>query len=202
MIISKSRLTQPIRDILLTAKYFSTKPTSATDLSSYSNSFVWNSPVSLIEKSIITMLDNEKYNYKNKLIEYWFQHQIKSQGLEPHCDYNHIIRKESLTQDGSWLHTCKKTDIMSPVTISCYLQTSMSGGELCISDQTWFDYATPLSVNSNIIKSFPYKMYSPEVDDIFYFNGSKYFHWINPVLEGERKSMQINFWDNDSLKPT
>ncbi len=37
---------------------------------------------------------------------------------------------------------------------------------------------------------------------VLYFEGSRYYHWINEVKSGSRKSILINFWNDDSLKST
>ena len=199
-ITKKSTLSNELKELFLTAPYFEAKPTSF-NLEEYTNFFKWNEPKTDIEHAIITLLDLEDYNYTGKIIEYWFQHQINGQSLAPHCDYNHLIRNESLINSGDWIHTVDKNLVMSPVTIGCYLKVgNMIGGELCISEKDWFDYAEPLKFTANDIenvKSYPYEQYMPRDNDILYFEGSRYFHWINPVIEGERKSMMINFWPED-----
>lgn len=199
-ITKKSTLSNELKEIFLSASYFKTKPTTY-NLEDYTNYFRWDKPKTEIENAIIRLLEIEECTFTNKIIEYWFQHQVKGQSLAPHCDYNHIIRNEVLTSSGEWLHTVDKAIIMSPITIGCYLKVgNMIGGELCISEKDWFDTADPLRFVGNDlenIKSYPYEQYMPRDNDILYFEGSKYFHWINPVIEGERKSMMINFWPED-----
>jgi hypothetical protein len=190
-IIKKSQLDKDTAEVLLSAKYFEFKP-AFTSLSSFSNSFKWDSPTSEIEYAIISLLDREEIIYNNMTIEYWFQHQKQGQGLAPHCDYNHIVRA------GSKINFDVPEKVMSPITIGCYLQVeNMTGGELCISDHTWFNEPNPLSINSSDILKHPYETYTPQLYDILYFEGSRYFHWINRVESGERKSMMINFWPED-----
>lgn len=190
-IIKKSQLDKDTADVFLCAKYFERKP-APVSLASFSNSFRWDSPASEIEYAIIALLDKEEVSYNNKTIEYWFQHQKQGQGLAPHCDYNHIVRA------GSQINFDVPEKVMSPITIGCYLQIEdMVGGELCISDYTWFNEPNPLSINSFDIKQHPYETYAPQTYDILYFEGSRYFHWINEVVSGERKSMMINFWPED-----
>jgi len=87
---------------------------------------------------------------------------------------------------------------MSPVTIGCYLKVGNTiGGELCISDKDWFNEPKPMAVSTDEILQHPYETFMPRDNDIVYFEGSRYFHWINTVIEGERKSMMINFWPGD-----
>jgi hypothetical protein len=193
-------LSPELASVFLTAPYFETKP-PIHNLEDFTNLFVWNEPKTQIEYSILKLLEIEGYDYSDKMIEYWFQHQLQGQALAPHCDYNHTIRSNSFEGGGGWLHSFPKELVMSPITIGCYLQIgNTTGGELCISDMDWFDLAKPLFLDDNDmqkIRSAHYETFMPRDGDIVYFEGSKYFHWINPVIEGERKSMMINFWPLD-----
>jgi hypothetical protein len=54
-----------------------------------------------------------------------------------------------------------------------------------------------MKVDIEGIKNSPHETFMPRDNDIIYFEGSRYFHWINTVVEGERKSMMINFWPGD-----
>lgn len=196
-IIKKSTLSDELKEVFLTAPYFTTKPTTF-NLEEYTNFFKWDEPVKEIEYAIIKLLDNEGYDYTNRYIEYWFQHQTKGQHLRPHCDYNHLIRRGSVIQDSSWIHTVDKSKVMSPITIGCYLKVgNMVGGELCISELDWFDEPEPMKIQPEKYTEHPFETYMPRDNDIVYFEGSRYYHWINPVIEGERKSMMINFWPED-----
>ena len=199
-ILKKSALSPELVSVFLTAPYFETKP-SPQKLEDFTNLFVWNEPKTQIEYSILKLLEIEGHDCSGKMIEYWFQHQLPGQALAPHCDYNHTIRSNSFEGGGSWLHSFPKELVMSPITIGCYLQIgNTTGGELCISDMDWFDLAKPLFLDENDmqkIRSTPYETFMPRDGDIIYFEGSKYFHWINHVIEGERKSMMINFWPKD-----
>ncbi len=196
-IIKKSTLSDKLKDVFLTAPYFTTKPTTF-NLEDYTNFFKWDEPKTPIEHAVIELLNHEGYDYSNKIIEYWFQHQIKNQELKPHCDYNHLIRKGSVVQDSSWIHAVDKDKVMSPITIGCYLKVgNMVGGELCISELDWFNEPEPMRIHPDEIIKAPYEIYMPRDNDIVYFEGSKYYHWISPVIEGERKSMMINFWPED-----
>tara|TARA_R110000822_G_scaffold5031_5_gene21785 strand:+ start:6454 stop:7071 length:618 start_codon:yes stop_codon:yes gene_type:complete len=197
-IIQSSKLKPEWREVLLTAEYFKNKPVNLTDLSAFTNYFDPEGDINLIESTIIEFLDNEQFYYKDKKIEYWFQHQVTGQNLAPHCDYNHSVREAIGIDDGKWLHEADKTQVMSPVTIGCYLEcNNLLGGELCISEYDWFEHPTPTFIDPDDIVKHPYEMFVPEQDDVIYFEGSKYFHWINDVKRGERKSMMINFWQKD-----
>lgn len=196
-ITKRSVLRNELRDIFLTAPYFHTKP-QTKNYEDYTNFFKWNEPKTQIEYALLKLLELEKYDCSDKFIEYWFQHQLPGQSLGPHCDYNHTVRSRSPGSKGDWLHSYPKELVMSPITIGCYLKIgNTTGGELCISDKDWFDIADPLVYSEDDlqkIKNCPYETYMPRDNDIIYFEGSKYFHWINSVIEGERKSMMINFW--------
>lgn len=201
-IIKKSVLSPELRDVFLTAKYFVEKP-QGFDLSQYTNYFNPRNPKTQIEYAILKMLDLEEYDPTGKIIEYWFQHQLPGQYLAPHCDYNHMAREKAIENDPRWLFNTDRTHTMSPVTIGCYLKIGNTiGGELCISDKDWFDDPNPLCHTGDqldAIKSYPYETFMPRDCDIVYFEGSRYFHWINPVIEGERMSMMINFWPKDLI---
>lgn len=186
-----------MKEVFLTAPYFEKKP-NTFNLEDYTNFFKWNKPKTEIEHGILQLLDLEQYDYTDKYIEYWFQHQVKGQLLRPHCDYNHMIRKGHIVQDSSWIHTVDRNKVMSPITIGCYLKVgNMVGGELCISELDWFDQPEPMKVDVERIEKHAHEVYVPRDNDIVYFEGSKYYHWINQVKEGERKSMMINFWPLD-----
>lgn len=201
-IIKKSVLSPELRDVFLTAKHFVEKP-RLLNLEEWTNYFDPSEPKTEIEHAILKLLELEEFDASDKIIEYWFQHQLPGQYLAPHCDYNHIIREKLVEADSNWILTADKKNIMSPVTVGCYLKIgNTTGGELCISDKDWFDDQNPLYHTGDqldIIRNYPYETFMPRDDDIIYFEGSKYFHWINPVIEGERKSMMINFWPKDLI---
>jgi hypothetical protein len=196
-ITKRSVLSAELADVFLTAPYFERKP-ATVNLEDYTNFFRWNEPKTQIEYAVLKLLEMERYDCSGKIIEYWFQHQVSGQRLQPHCDYNHLIRKGSIMQDSTWLHTVDKSLVMSPITIGCYLKVGNTiGGELCISDLEWFDCPEPMNVDVEAIKNSPHETFMPRDNDVVYFEGSRYFHWINTVIEGERKSMMINFWPGD-----
>ena len=196
-ITKRSVLSPELTNIFLTAPYFEVKP-NTINLEDYTNFFKWNEPKTQIEYAVLKLLEIEQYDCTNKIIEYWFQHQVTGQQLAPHCDYNHLLRKSSIVQDSSWIHGVDKSLVMSPITIGCYLKVGNTvGGELCISDLDWFDYPKPMNVDIEGIKNSSHETFMPKDNDIIYFEGSRYFHWIAPVIEGERKSMMINFWPFD-----
>ena len=47
---------------------------------------------------------------------------------------------------------------------------------------------------------YTHESFQPFEGAVLYFEGSRYYHWINEVKRGSRKSMLINFWDDCSLK--
>jgi len=198
LITKKSKLKPEYRDIFLTAKYFIEKPTNILNLEEWSTWFNPKHPNNPIEETLVNFLKDEQYDYAGYTIEYWFQHQLQGNYLAPHCDFNHIIRCHQGNDNGAWLHTVDKSRIMSPITIGCYLQTTdLEGGKLAISNHTWFEEPTPMFVDedqNNRIRAAKVELFTPQVDDVIYFEGSKHYHWIEKVIRGERKSMMINFW--------
>lgn len=197
-ITRKSKLKPEWREVFLTAKYFREKPDYFKDgLQAFTNYF--DEPSNDIEYAIIELLNQEQIDYSDKKIEYWFQHQIAGQSLAPHCDYNHNVREAMpLEEGGKWLHNTDTKYTMSPVTLACYLEAiDLVGGELCISECTWFNHPNPTVIIAGDIEQYPYETYTPVQDDLLHFEGSRYFHWINKVEQGERKSMMINFWPKD-----
>jgi hypothetical protein len=154
-------------------------------------------------QAIFDFLDSESYDYQNYTVEYWFQdfRQYKTrEQLLPHVDFNSKIWAKY--QDTNDLNSFSKKHVMSPVTITTYLDVTedMNGGELCISSFDWFN-SNPFKPDIDYIKSQPYEIYKPKSGDVLYFNGSRYYHWVNEVLTGRRKSIQINFWTEDQLPP-
>lgn len=153
------------------------------------------------QQAIFDFLDSEKYDYQDYTVEYWFQDFSQYTHLKkllPHVDFNEKIRsKYQNTNDPNGF---SKKYLMSPITIAAYLDVTddMDGGELCISSFDWFD-SNPFAPDIDYIKAQPYEIYKPKSGDVFYFNGSRYYHWVNEVLSGRRKSIQINFWTQDHL---
>jgi len=197
LIINKSKLKREFRDVFLTAKYFREKPHISAGLEAFTNWFDPTTPTNEIEETIIKFLDDESVDYTDKLIEYWFQHQVEGQYLSAHCDYNHKVRN-TIEDCGEWLHTVESEKIMSPITIGCYLEVNdLDGGEFGISSFTWHQVKRPLFLDEETyqqIHKANVELYNPKQDDVIYFEGSKHYHWIETVKKGERKSMMINFW--------
>jgi hypothetical protein len=100
----------------------------------------------------------------------------------------------------------KPEELMSPITIACYLEaTDLIGGEFCISERSWLDYEKELSppeVLKEELLKYTHESFQPFEGAVLYFEGSRYYHWINEVKRGSRKSILINFWDDCSLKST
>jgi hypothetical protein len=199
LIISKSKLKPEYRDIFLTAKFFSEKP-GFDDMSAWTNWFDPANAKGAIEQTILDFLDEQSYDYSDNQIEYWFQDFIDVGRLDPHCDYNHKVRGFGMDA-GEWLHTADKHMIMSPVTIGIYLEVSnLKGGDLIIHHHEWFNEPTPLFLDEHAQKRIaeaPKENYTPQQDDVIYFEGSRYYHSIEPMESGTRKSMMINFWPRE-----
>jgi hypothetical protein len=190
-IIRKSRIDPSLRDTLLTHDHL-VKGFASYSYDDRTNYFTSNNPQNLIDQTVIKFLDAEEFDYRDKDIEYWFQKKTVGESLSAHCDYNMFVRNGTISAD--YEH---KEYIMSPITLSVYLDISddLTGGELCISSKDWFDYPDPIYVIFDLERNnYPYETYSPVQDEVLYFHGSTYYHWINMVNSGHRTSMLINFW--------
>jgi len=200
LIISKSKIKPEYREVFLTAKRFHEEP-NYSDLSSLTNWFDFSNPTNEIDETVLKFLDDEGYDYSKNQIEYWFQHMHPGRELGPHCDYNHKVREFKPGDDGEWIHQANKDEVMSPITIAIFLElTDLEGGEFAISRHTWFDEPRPLWLDDDTrvrIQDAGKELYKPADDDVIYFEGSKYYHWIEPLTKGERKSVNINFWPRD-----
>lgn len=196
LIISRSKLKPKYRDVFLTAEHFTGKLLRPHERTTWFDPL---NPENDIQNTIVEFLNDQSYDYSDKQIEYWFQHHTTGSRLAPHCDYNHKVRAKG--SGGEWLHTYHKTMVMSPITIACYLEIiDLEGGELAISPYTWFNEQFPLTLTEESfskIYSSEIQYIAPEQDDVLYFEGSKYYHWIEEVRRGERKSMMLNFWPSE-----
>lgn len=157
-----------------------------------------NSPINDVDQAILEFLKRQKFCCSREYVEYWFQEKETGQDLWPHVDFNDKLRIK-LSQGES----VPPERLMSPITIACYLEIhDMEGGELCISDRSWLDYEREIQPVEELRKEMyrhAYELISPKQGDVLYFEGSRYYHWINTVRSGSRKSMLINFWDEVDL---
>lgn len=160
-----------------------------------------NCPTNETDITVLEFLDRQQFNCSKTYIEYWYQSHESSGDLWPHVDFNGKLRHR--IEAGEKL---KPEELMSPITISCYLEaTDLEGGEFCISERSWLDYERELSppeVLKEELLKYTHESFKPTEGAVLYFEGSRYYHWINEVKRGSRKSILINFWDNDSLKST
>jgi len=196
-IINHSEIDNELRETFLEHNFFK-GPHYRT------NYFDYNNPENDFDRAVLRLLNNEEFNYKGFKIEYWFQDKNAGTALPPHCDYNEYIRKMGVNEPADWVHTIEKELLMSPITLAVYLEVSndLIGGELVISEQTWFDIETPLTLTEedmNLIRSKASTVYKPVQGEILYFYGSSNYHWINEVVQGNRKSMLINFWPHSAV---
>lgn len=203
-ITRKEKLDPTIKQVLLTNKFFDKDPTLPIPtgltqqelVDEVTNFFPYNEPRNEYDSTILKMLDQLKYDYTDKLVEYWFQHKVTGTSLGPHRDYNHHVRVLEAGQlpcviDGS-VPLEKK---VSPITIIAYLEISkdLLGGQFCISHEE-VSYEREMGMNVHQLLTKVYESNTPKEDDIWFFEGSKYFHWINQVSRGSRKSVVVNFW--------
>lgn len=206
-IIKRSSINPKIRDTLLTSNFFISRPDPGNE-AERTNYVEFDKPRNNIDEAVFSFLREENYDFSNKLVEYWFQYKMTTEDLPPHCDYNHLVRMVGSQEKTGWVHSVPKNLLMSPITIAVYLEIpdDLQGGELCISEKDWFNVEDPLRFTNSslIIKSLPHEKIKPIQDQVLYFEGSKYFHWINTIRRGTRKSMLINFWplnlDENTLK--
>lgn len=156
--------------------------------------FEMKNPQTPVEIAIMEFLDRQGFGCSKKYVEYWFQSKIKEENLWPHVDFNEVNRVRLANGE-----SISPERLMSPITIACYLESqNLIGGELCISQRSWLDYEREIQPPEDLHKElckYIYETYKPTTGDVLYFQGSRYYHWINRVLNGTRKSMLINFWD-------
>ena len=201
MIIGYGKIKEEYRKVFLTAPYFEKKPIYPQEREAFTNFFKINEPSNLFEETIDRFVKEEieQNIWEGKWIEYWFQHQTEGTGLDPHCDFNHKIRE---SKTGEWMHEMPFEDFLSPLSYVLYLNCTMDGGDLCISELTWLDEEDPLAhstLKTKKIFKTPFRRHSPKAGEYVFFEGSKHYHWIDMVKSGERKSMILNFW-NENIK--
>jgi hypothetical protein len=160
-----------------------------------------NAATNATDEAVLEFLDREQFNCSKTHIEYWYQSHESSGDLWPHVDFNEKLRHR--ISAGQKL---KPEELMSPITIACYLEaTDLEGGEFCISERSWLDYdrepSDPEVLKEELLK-YTHESFQPTEGAVLYFEGSRYYHWINEVKRGSRKSILINFWDDCSLKST
>ncbi len=160
-----------------------------------------NAPTNKTDEAVLEFLDREQFNCNKTHIEYWYQAYKSSGDLWPHVDFNEKLRHR--IEAGEKL---KPEELMSPITISCYLEAiDLEGGEFCISERSWLDYERELSppeVLKEELLKYTHESFQPTEGAVLYFEGSRYYHWVNEIKSGSRKSILINFWDNCSLNST
>lgn len=194
-IIKKSRINPETRDALLRHKFFYERPIRRSDMTNY----IDHTNLNDFDISVLSLLDNEQFDYRGMKIEYWFQDHKEGTGLSPHCDYNHFVREDGALEGPDWVHKQDMDRVTSPITIASYLDVSddLVGGALVISEKTWFGIEAPLNLTDRDreeIMNSDLNIYEPVQDDVLYFHGSTNYHWIEKVVSGTRKSMMINFW--------
>jgi hypothetical protein len=162
------------------------------------NYFRRDSPENETDVAVLEFLDREQFNCNKTHIEYWYQAQETAGSLWPHVDFNEKLRNR--IDAGEQL---KPAELMSPITISCYLEaTDLVGGEFCVSERSWMDYEkeiSPPEVLKEELLKYTYESFQPTEGAVLYFEGSRYYHWINEVRSGSRKSILFNFWDECSI---
>lgn len=188
-IIRKSQIDTDYRSIFLDE--LNTRTT-------YTNCFEIDDPKKPIEKTIVQFLKDQQFACSNKIVEYWFQDKQASDSLWPHVDFNENTRLR--LQEGE---SIPPEQLMSPITIACYLEVNeLVGGEFCISERSWLDYEREIQPPDALLeelKKYTHETYQPITGDVLYFEGSRYYHWIAPIVHGSRKSMLLNFWNSSPL---
>lgn len=155
------------------------------------------STINNTDRLVLDFINELDIDSKGFLIEYWFQFQKEGEKLTPHCDYNTKARKELPTSNiARFLKDKNLNYYLSPKTIAVYLEISsdLLGGDLCISKD--FTYLSENVTEDRILNGL-FERYSPIQGEVLQFEGSKYYHWIDRVLKGTRKSLLINFWPKD-----
>lgn len=199
LITKTSSLDEELRLKLLEHPYFQATG-DAKSLFDLQDHFINETPDDY-DKLVLELLKREQYDYSDSVIEYWFQKHTPGPGLRAHCDYNFIYRKKMQLEGDDWPHIVNKDHIVSPITIAVYLEMNdLIGGEIGISHRTWYEDPLPTShLTLSNIKQHPYILYAPRQGSVIYFRGSENYHWIEPIKQGSRKSMLINFWPKELL---
>ena len=160
----------------------------------YTNYFQKDKPETKVHEAILELLRRECFGCSRNYIEYWFQDRKENESHWPHVDFNEFSRAK--LADGKKV---LPEELMSPITIACYLEiNNMIGGEFCISERSWQDYESEIQPEDARLKDllqYTYETYKPVTGDVLYFEGSRYYHWIQKLHSGSRKSMLINFWN-------
>lgn len=181
-IIRKSSIDDDLRLVLLAS------------LARNTTYFAYDDPKTVSDRAVLEFLDREQFRCNKKYIEYWFQDKSSDENLWPHVDFNDMLRLRLAKGE-----QISRERLMSPITISCYLDIQdLEGGEFCISECSWLNYEREIQPEEALreeISKYIYESYKPVTGDVLYFEGSRYYHWINKVLSGTRKSVLINFWD-------
>ena len=124
-----------------------------------------------------------KYRY----IEAWKQ---KTNQLAPHCDFNVNYNREGADLSD-------ESKFISPITVAIYplISDNLEGGELCVSSRSWRDeLPNPFNKTREYLQQFPYDKIKPKSRSIATFEGSNFYHWIEPITKGFRSSILLNFW--------
>lgn len=194
MILRRSSIDKKIIDRLLNDPYF------GDGYGLYGNLITPSTIQNDTHQAVFDFLDSENYDYHSYIVEYWFQDfdaHVRNE-LVPHVDFNlKSWNKYSKEPNNEILN---KNKLVSPITITAYLDITddIDGGELCITSCDWFDLS-PFDLDLKYIKERPHETYIPKTGDVFYFEGSKYYHWVNEIRAGRRRSIGINFWKEDQI---
>jgi len=197
LILKQSIIEDKLRQQLCNHPFFQTPIYSLEN----QNTFITTCPKSDYDLAILEFLKNEQYDHSNYYVEYWFQKYDNTHtlGLFPHCDYNDTYRNTLGNIPSDWPHREDSSLVVSPITIVVYLEIpdDMKGGELNISHRTWYEEEFP-TLAWDSIKQYPFDTIIPCQSSVIYFKGSDHYHWVNPVTNGHRKSLIINFWSPDT----
>lgn len=179
-------IAQPLRD----HPYFTTKR-----FVDQTRMFKPESPETEYDRLVLSFLLDENYEYTDHIIEYWFQGQDVGGSLFVHCDYNQYARNDPTFNPIFWMQAGREKEFISPITIAAYIEISedLEGGEFGIANKTCIDLCM-VDPNKGTFAPEDIHYYKPNEYDVVYFHGSLYPHWIEPVTQGSRKSMLINFW--------
>ena len=193
LILKQSKINDELRQQLCNHPFFQTPIYSLEN----QNTFIKDHSRSEYDLAILQFLENQQYDYSNYCVEYWFQKYDNTHtlGLFPHCDYNDVYRNSLGNIPNDWPHKEDLSLVVSPITIVVYLEIpeDMQGGELNISRRTWYEEEFPILAWDSI-KQYPFDTITPRQGSVIYFKGSDHYHWVNPVTNGHRKSLIINFW--------
>lgn len=148
-----------------------------------------SSPENDIEKLLCIVAEVIKAPKDKKYIEVWTQN---NSILDPHCDFNYLHNSINLD-----LTNIPESQFLSPITVALYTEVNdLIGGNLVLTGRSWRDeMPNPIGKKVEYMEPYIFAKLKPVEGTAVVFEGSEYYHWIEKIESGSRKSILMNFWD-------